>query len=382
MGKRELLLAVAFVVVGLVVYQFTAPPPDPNARGFSLGRIVEGIRREVRGRPESAEVTQTFTRAAAESLKEIRIDMEIGAIEITGEDRDEIQVEFHVRSNGYDTAEAEKLARESTVKFDEAAGVLIIATGFPEAGQQRGTLRLKVPSRLGVRMDSKNGELTITNVALVTMGISRAATTITHVAGAVSLTQRGSTATITDVGSLKLRSAAGAKVRVGQVRGDVTLSTESGEFRGEGFAGGLEVDSRTTDLEFDKLDGLKGPIRVTANLGKVTFTGLKTDARIDGRETEIRVTMAGPAPLAIYNEGDEPIQLTVPPGGFTLDALSVNGKVTLDPALEQAGLHVIAPPESATEESRRETRATGSANGGGPTITLRAKPGDIAVRSK
>ena len=144
-------------------------------------------------------------------------------------------------------------------------------------------------------MDSKNGELTITNVATVAMGIARAATTITHVPGAVSLTQRGSTATITDVGSLKLKSAAGAKVRVGQVRGDVTLSTESGEFRGEGFAGGLEVDSRTTDMQFDKLDALKGPIRVTANLGKVTFTGLKTDARIDGRETEIRVTMAAPA---------------------------------------------------------------------------------------
>src|SRR5688572_15724230 len=141
MGKRELLLAVAFVMVGLVVYQFTAPPPDPNARGFSLGRIIEGVRREVRGRPESAEVTQTFTRAASESLKEIRIGMEVGAIAITGEDREDIQVEFHVRSNGYDKAEAEKLAKESTVKFDEAGGVLIIATGFPQPGEQRGTLR-------------------------------------------------------------------------------------------------------------------------------------------------------------------------------------------------------------------------------------------------
>ena len=382
MGKRELLLAVAFVMVGLVVYQFTAPPPDPNARGFSLGRIIDGIRREVRGRPESAEATQTFTRPSSDSLREVRIRMDIGAIAITGEDRDDIQAEFQVRSNGYDKAEAEKLAKESTLKFDEAGGVLIIATDYPEAGSQRGTLRLKVPSGLGVRLDSKNGELTITNVAMVAMGIARAVTTITRVQGAVTLTQRGSTATITDVGSLKLTSAAGAKVRVGQVRGDVTLSTESGEFRGEGFSGGLEVDSRTTDLQFDKLDGLKGPVRVSANLGKVTFTGLTTDARIDGRETEIRVSMAAPAPLAIYNEGDEPIEVTVPPGGFTLDALSVNGKVTLDPALEQAGLRVIAPPENTPPDGRRETRGSGSVNGGGPTMTLRAQRGDIAIRSK
>src|SRR5687768_7980855 len=181
MGKRELLLAVAFVVVGLVVYQFTAPPPDPNARGFSLGRIIEGMRREVRGRPESAEVTQTFTRPSSDSMREVRIRMDIGAIAITGEDRDDIQAEFHVSSNGYDKAEAEKLAKESTLKFDEAGGVLIIATDYPEAGSQRGTLQLKVPSGLGVRLDSKNGELTITNVAMVAMGIARAATTITQV---------------------------------------------------------------------------------------------------------------------------------------------------------------------------------------------------------
>lgn len=382
MGKRELLLAVAFVVMGLVVYQFTAPPPDPNARGFSIGRIIDGVRREVRGRPESADLTQTFTRDAVEGLREIRIRMDRGAIAITGEDRDDIQAEFQVTSNGYDKAEAEKLAKESTLKFDEAGGVLIVDDDYPEAGTQRGTLRLKVPSRLGIRIDSKNGELTITNVALVAMGVSRAATTITNVPGAVSLTQRGSTATITDVGSLKLTSAAGAKVRVGQVRGDVTLSTETGEFRGEGFSGGLEVDSRNTDLQFDKLDGLKGPIRVSANLGKVTFIGLRTDARIDGRETEIRVTMAAPAPLAIYNDGDEPIELTVPSGGLTLDALSVNGKVTLDADLEQAGLRVVAPPESGPDDGRRESRANGSIKGGGPTVTLRAQGGDIAVRAK
>ncbi len=95
------------------------------------------------------------------------------------------------------------------------------------------------------------------------------------------------------------------------------LSLGTGEFRGESLTGGLEVDCNSTDVQFDKLEGLKGPVRVNASLGKVAFVGLKTDARIDGRETEIRVSMAAPVPLAIYNDGDEPIELTVPPGGFT-----------------------------------------------------------------
>jgi hypothetical protein len=344
--------------------------------------MIDGLRREVRGRPESAEVTQTFTRPVSDGLKEIRIRMSAGAISVTGEDRADIQAEFQVRSNGYDKAEAEKLARESSLKFDEAAGMLILATDLPREGSQRPTLRLKVPSRLGIRLDDKNGELTITNVALVAMGIARAATTITQVAGAVSLTQRGSTATITDIGSLKLTSAAGAKIRVAQVRGDATISLQTGEFRGEDLAGGLEVDSRTADVQFDKLDALKGPVRVNANLGKVSFTGLKTEARIDGRETEIRVSMAAAAPLAIYNEGEELIELTVPPGGFTVDALSVDGKVTVDPPLEEAGLRVNAPPADAPPEGRKETRVSGTVRGGGPTITLRGLRGDIGLRSK
>ena len=382
MGKRELLLAVGFVLVGLVVYQFTAPPPDPKARGFSISRIIEGIRKEVRGRPESAEITHSYTKPAPDALKEIRIRMAVGGITVTGEDRADIQAELKVLSNGYDKAEAEKLANATTLKFDEAAGVLIISLDDPVEGTQRPKLRLKVPARLGVRIDEKNGELTITNVALVTMGVTRNTTTVSNIPGAVSLTQRGSTATLTDIGSLKLTTAAGAKVRVAKVSGDTMLSLGTGEFRGESLAGGLEVDCNSTDVQFDKLEGLKGPVRVNASLGKVAFMGLKTDARIDGRETEIRVSMAAPVPLAIYNDGDEPIELTVPPGGFKIDALSVNGKVTIDGDLEKAGLRVNAPPEDAPAERRRETRVSGAVAGGGPAITLRAVRGDIALRSK
>jgi len=382
MGKRELLLAVGFVLFGLVVYQFTAPPPDPTARGFSISRIIEGIRKEVRGRPESAEITHTFTKPAPDTLKEIRIRMPIGGIAVTGEDRADIQAELNVRSNGYDKGEAEKLAKATTLTFDEAAGVLIVSLNVPAEGTQRPKLRLKVPARLGVRIDEKNGELTITNVALVTMGVTRNTTTVNNIPGAVTLTQRGSTATITDIGSLKLTTAAGAKVRVAKVRGDTMLSLGTGEFRGESLTGGLEVDCNSTDVQFDKLEGLKGPVRVNASLGKVALAGLKTDARIDGRETEIRVSMAAPAPLAIYNDGDEPIELTVPPGGFRVDALSVNGKVTVDGELEKAGLRVNAPPEGAPAENRREVRVNGAVAGGGPAITLRAVRGDIALRSK
>jgi len=45
MGKRELVLVVGFVLLGVVVYQFTAPPPPPGSEGFSVGGLIRHIRR-------------------------------------------------------------------------------------------------------------------------------------------------------------------------------------------------------------------------------------------------------------------------------------------------------------------------------------------------
>ncbi|MEX1127463.1 MAG: hypothetical protein WEB50_02735 [Vicinamibacterales bacterium] len=383
MGKRELLLAAAFILVGFVVYQVTAPPPDPTERGFSLSRIIDNVRREVRGQNETAEATHALTRPLPDTIQEIRIRIPVGGMTITGEDRADIDADLHVRSNGFDKAEAEQRAKATTLKFDEAGPVLIIAVDAPTEGRQRPTLRLKIPSRLGVRIDEKNGELTVTNVARLAMGITRGATTISTVAGAVSATQRGSTITISDVGSLKLTTNAGADARVSNVRGDVTLSLQTGELRAEGLAGALEVEARAAEMHFEKLDGLTGPVRVNANLGEVVIVGLRTDTRIDGRQTEIRVDQAAPAPLAIYNDGTEPLEVTVPTGGFKLDALAVNGRITLDAALEKEGLRVEAPDEGTVPPPpRREARVLGVVAGGGPTITLRATRGEIVLKRK
>ena len=49
MGKRELILIVVFVMLGATVYQFTAPPPAPGERSFSLSGIIDEMRLEVRG---------------------------------------------------------------------------------------------------------------------------------------------------------------------------------------------------------------------------------------------------------------------------------------------------------------------------------------------
>ena len=61
MGKRELLLIAAFVIVGAMVYQFTAPPAAPGERRFVPGQILDHVRRAMRGNRSSAEVVTKST---------------------------------------------------------------------------------------------------------------------------------------------------------------------------------------------------------------------------------------------------------------------------------------------------------------------------------
>ncbi|HJR60301.1 MAG TPA: hypothetical protein VJ813_12900 [Vicinamibacterales bacterium] len=384
MGKRELLIAAVFVFLGFGVYRLTAPPADPSRPGFSPGRIIDQIRREVRGQRATAETTVSNTHPVPATVTEIRLDFRIGAVTIVGEDRDDIEAEMHVRSTGYDTDEAERLAKASYLKFDEAGPLLIIAGKFPVEGRQTPTLRLKIPTRLGVRMDDKGNTLEITNVGSVLVGTGRGKTTIQRVAGSVTVTQRGNEVTITDVGSLKLNTLAGAEARVSRVRGDASFSLQTGDLRAEELRGGLEVEARNTEMQFDKLDKLKGPVRINASLGELVLVGLAAEARIDGRRTDIRVDHAGGAPLAIYNEGDESIEVTVPPVGFTMDALAVDGAITVDAKLEAAGLksETLGGPRAENNNEREETRVTGAVRGGGPAITLRATRGDILLKAR
>jgi hypothetical protein len=383
MGKRELVIAAVFIVLGFAVYRLTAPPGDPSRPGFSFTRIVDDLRREIRGQRASAETTFTTTREVPETVSEIRLAFAVGTVKITGEDRDDILAEMHVRSTGYDTAEAERLAKASVLTFDEAGALLIIAGDFPEEGRQTPSLTLRVPSRLGVRMDDKNSTLEISDVASVLIGSGRGRSTLQRIRGEVTLTQRGSEVTITDVGSLKLTAMSGAEARVSGVRGDATFSVQTGELRAEDLEGALDVESRAADLQFDKLQQLKGPVRVNANLGEVVFTGLRADTRIDGRRTEIRVDHAGGAPLAIYNDG-ETIELTVPADGFTLDARATGGDITVDDTLQDAGITIAGgdDPRPAAEADAQEQRASGAVRGGGPPITLRATRGDIVLRAR
>ncbi len=374
MGKRELLLVVCFLIVGVVVYQATAPTPAPGERGLSLGRLIEAARREVGGNRAVADLTTTSTQKVTDEITELRITGPISEVEVLGEDRSDVESTLTVNSRAYNDAEAKQYAQESKLVADQTAAALILRMQFPTPGRQRSTVKLKVPKRLHIRVEPGAGTLEVKNVAAVEIAGTRGEVKLSQIAGRIQVSHRGGEVTIEDAGSLDFNGRSGSLKLTG-VRGDTSIKMDGGgEIRATNLAGSVDLESRNADVTLENLESTRGPIRVNSIAGSVTMKGLKSEARIDVRNAEVKVAMTGAAPVAIYTENDR-VSLTPPPGGFNLDALVIDGEITPAERITELGLR-------ATRENDKESRLVGAVKGGGPTITVRSTRGDFELAAQ
>jgi hypothetical protein len=370
MGKRELLLVVAFVIAGAIVYQFTAPPATPGERSFAPGQILDHIRRAMRGNQASAEVVTKSTHAVDPGVSELRFeDLRSASLTISGEDRPNIEAELLVHSNGFDEDEAQRLAKQTELHLDRAGARLTLSVKYPNPGVQRATMTLRVPARLVVKLQGGGRELNITHVAGVELGGSRGTVTLREVSGPVSGSHRGGELHVSNAGSIKL-STNGTDTRLEQIRGEVSITMRGGELKCKDLAGSIDLDTQGVDITMEKLEKATGIVRIHAVGESLKVTGLRTEGRFDLRSVDVEVTLDRAAALSIDSQGGESIEVTAPPGGYQLDAVTKNGELTV--------------PEGTVEVTTNgdEHRAAGPIRGGGPTITLRSDHGDIAVRER
>jgi hypothetical protein len=367
MGKRELLLIGGFILMGAVVYSLTAPESPTAGSGFSIANVINEARREIRGNRASAEVDSTTTTAIGPNVRELRVEARTVSLSIVGEDRADVSSELKVWSSGYEELEARKYAQETKLKATVAGDTLIVEIDYPRPAEQRSTLVVRVPKRLTVRVQPNRGKLQVRGVAAVDLVEVRGDVNVGEIAGRVTAVHRGGPLTIEAAETIKLNMRGGG-VTLKNISGSVSVLAQSGEVRGIGLRGPLEVDGNNTKILLEDLQTTEANVRLNTVGGSVSLAGVKSDLRLDARDTDVAVAIAQPASIAIYTEGEETTSVILPPGGFTLDALAVQSQLTLP-----AGL-----PEVQT--TANEQRATGPVGGGGPTITLRSSRGPIVVK--
>jgi hypothetical protein len=328
--------------------------------------VIQNMRRGVQGRRAQAVVQSTRTEAVPADLKEVRFNVGSADMTLTGEDRADILFALKATSNGFDDEDAKRLAERVALKIDRSASALVVGLDYPRDGAQRSTLEVRLPKALAVRLEAKSGRLDISGVAAVTVRGNRGDTTVTDIAGDVNLTQRSGQLRLARVGSLRLTGNNG-NLEIAGVRGVASVDTTGAKIELSDIGGPLDVKARNCDIRLHDLSGLKAPLRLDLQSGEVTIEGLRTEARIDGRNTDIRVALDKPAPVTIYNSAEN-ISVTLPSGGYSVDAIVTDGGLTSDdPSIKITG-------------DEREHKVFGPVRGGGPALTLRATRGRIELR--
>lgn len=375
MGKRELVLISLFVVMGIVVYQFTAPPPPPGSEGVSFGGIVGKLKREIRGNREAATATVKQALPVDVGTRLVRINLQrSNDLTITGSERNDISVEMTVTARGFDQAEAKAAADGTQIKLEKAGDAIAVTAIFsPTPSRDRrgfishSTITIALPRHLLVRVEPHSGKLLIDNVAGIEVMGSRGETRIKGSTGHVILTHTGGPIEIDNVPSLKL-TARNSRGSIKRVAGTVSVEGTGGELELAEIVGPLDIESRNIEWRVDAAKTTKAPMRFNGNGGRLRLDALRTEARLDGRNLEMDITVAAAVPITIYNTGED-ITITPPSGGYTLDAVATEGKITS-----------VDSNITATPGDGQDARASAPIRGGGPPLTLRVTRGRIDIR--
>jgi Tfp pilus assembly protein FimT len=376
MGKRELVLMLAFIVAGAIVYQVSAPPLAQGQEGFSFGRLAQHVRQAVHGRPIHASVQTTRTDAVDASTTEVRVNVPLVDLTVVGEDRTDVVSALTVDSDGIDDREAQQLARATTLQVDRAGAGLVFRIDFPREGRQRGSLALRVPKRLLVRVesDNRNGNVDVQHVAAVDVKGNRGTAHVSDIDGEITLMHRGGApVTIARAGSVRLTVTSG-DVHVSDIRGNASIETTGSNVELASVRGPLDVKSRNAEVRLHDIAQLQGMLRCDMQSGRLDIDGLQTETRVDARDTEIRISLARAVPVTVYDSADD-ITIVAPSDGYTLDAVATDGELSIDER-EGTGVSVAKAADA------REQRAAGPVRGGGPVITLRNSHGDISIRAR
>jgi Putative adhesin len=371
MGKRELLLVVAFIFVGAVVYQVAAPAGPAREGGFSFSRMLDNLRREVRENSAEAEETVQRTIPLDRTVTELRVSGggggHLAALKIVGEARTDIAADLRVHSTGVDEAEARTLIKRTLLKSEQTGEVIALSVSYPPEGRQRGSLTLRVPKQITIRLRETRGATELDDIGDLFLDDARGEIIIGQLAGELRGTFQGGRLRADTVRVIKLTSRRG-EVEIDQVAADATLDISGGSLRVSRIGGALELTANRAEVEIDEIGGA---VRANTSDGSLDLSGLKRETRIDARSTEVMIELAAAVPLtAITNEESLVVRLPEQ-AGVTIDATAASGEIRL-PDSVVGSVHLVKTPD--------EQRARGAIRGGGPTLSLHVTRGDIVIR--
>jgi hypothetical protein len=322
MGKRELLIVAAFVCVGILAYEISAPPPRAGERRFSLSALRDAFRPRRGPAAARATVTHDGTWPAPAALAEIDI-AGASAVVVTGEPRTDVAWTLAVDAQAADEAAARRNADQVTIGADEMGSILAIAVRAPRGVRQTATLTLRVPARLTVRVDGAR-RTSVSSVAAVRLDATAGDANLERIAGAVTGTHRNGAITIADAESIAL-TLAGATATIDRTHGETAVDLRNGACQARDLAGPSTIDASNASVELTRSTGAA---RLTISGGSAAVVEPRGAVRVDARNAAVSATIDRAVPLTtIATGGGVRVTLARDPLPIAIDAVADPGTI-------------------------------------------------------
>jgi hypothetical protein len=428
MGKRELLLFVAFLAFGAVVYQVTAPAPDPNKEGFSLSKFIGQVKAELKGENDETVVNATTSADAPSGDGRLLIPEYRGTLTILGEDRHDISAELKAVVYGIDEAQAKVRAKDMAVTFETKGDDLNVQVAMPHEVHRRPRLELtlRIPAHLGITLELRSGQADLRRVGRVRLENSRGKVTMADVGDVEGELDNGNLEIVqAQAVTLKLQRT---QARLEEIHGELTLEAVHGELRIQQVHGPAKLTLERLDCE---MDSVHGPTTIEPQHVNLSVRNVAAPLTVKGEHSEVLVTLVAAVPVTIETTDDQ-IDLRPPKQGVTIDASTEGGQIRVADRREaddsDAGAEQVERPEKpeppeppepperpdgardkknkdekSKDEKNKDTarvdrlharaekrddsdreshtqRTLLKLHGGGPTITLRNARADIVIR--
>jgi len=365
MGKRELLIAAAFIVAGVCAFQLAAPPVKPGESGFSFSKFIEGAKRGMKGNDSFTAPPRKLTYAVGPDVTEMRIEGVNSTIKVTGEDRPDVALVLTVTSTGENEAAALAIAAKTAVAEDRVGNSLTLRLSFPTEERQTASAVLLVPSRLAVRLDAPRDPVVTKVKALEFLNPARGSAEISHV-DVVRGDQTGGTLTMSAVKDVKMLLTR-VRTRISDIDLGV-FDVRDGETEISGSRGALEIEERRGDV---LIRDHKGSIKVSGSDGQVRVEGAASDVHFDLRRAEVDAELAAGATGSIVTT-DETLRVAIAePGNVHVDAVATGASI-------DGGAWSLTPAKSGSDS--RLDADLGAKSASAPRLSLRNTNADIVIR--
>jgi hypothetical protein len=359
MGKRELLLVLAFALIGTGVYQLTVVRRQTD-RQFSLRTAIESLRPGRRDRA-TASVHRTGALPVDAGVTELKL-AGFSTVVLTGEDRADVAYDVTFESNGADEAAARGATDQASIVSERLGAVFVVTTRGVAGSRLNANATLKIPARLQVTIENTR-TADIRGVAAVALFRMTGEAQLQSIHGLVSGSHRNGRLTISNAGRVDV-AIISSDLELSDVHEGVRLAFRNGSARLAKTQGLVDIDGESYRLVMTEA---ASTVKVAGADAEVRLERPRGPVRLETRRTSVFVEVDRPVPMMIYTtERKLEVQVddTLP---VTIDARAIDGG-----RIDASALGLTAEQSNGEAQLRHRV-------GDAAEIVLRNQHGEIEI---